>query len=134
MRRGRSITLVAALALAITPAAFAGPYEIQKDLADNGRLDGNYTAAELRAAAANPSLQQYPTGGLNSGGNLVPLDTQQGQVLGEQQTQAGGQPLAESRQQGQLPFTGLELSVALALGLALLGGGVMLRRLSRNES
>ena len=66
MRRGRLTLLVGALlasllaaAVAAPGAAAADPKQICADLADNGRLDGNYTQEELAAAAA--SVQGYCT-------------------------------------------------------------------------
>lgn len=66
MRRGRSIILIGVLfasllaaAVAAPGAAAADPKQICADLADNGRLDGNYTQQELAAAAA--SVQGYCT-------------------------------------------------------------------------
>ncbi len=36
--------------------------------------------------------------------------------------------------EGSLPFTGLELGIVLALGVALLGAGLGVRRLSRSQT
>lgn len=53
--------VVAALAVLVgAPAALAAtPEEIYKDLADNGRLDGTYTQAELQAFLQSASVQGY---------------------------------------------------------------------------
>ena len=57
-----AIVFAAIAALAAAPGAMAaGPKEICADLADNGRLDGTYTAEELAAAVGNASVQGYCT-------------------------------------------------------------------------
>lgn len=124
MRRGRLATVFAMLVLAAPGAALAAsPQDIADDLAD-GRLDGTYTAAELQRAMSDPSLQGYLA------------ETSQ-QVLGAQRASGGpgaggGAPAAGEQQ--FLPFTGAELGVYAALGVALLGGGLLLRRVARSTS
>lgn len=62
MRQGfnRTVIAVFAAALVIAPGALAAtPEDIYKDLADNGRLDGTYTQAELQAFLQNASVQGY---------------------------------------------------------------------------
>lgn len=57
-----AIVFAAFAALAAAPGAqAAGPKEICADLADNGRLDGTYSAEELGAALGNASVQGYCT-------------------------------------------------------------------------
>ena len=43
-------------------------------------------------------------------------------------------PLSTTHTSGTLPFTGLQLTIAVALGAALLGGGFLLRRAAREGS
>ena len=64
MRRGRIATgaiAVIAAALFVVPTAFADatPQDIYKDLADNGRLDGTYSQAELERFLRDASVQGY---------------------------------------------------------------------------
>lgn len=68
MRRGRIIGGVSALLAAATMAAAPGataatPMDICRDLADNGRIDGNYSAQELQnyveSFLHDPTLQGY---------------------------------------------------------------------------
>jgi hypothetical protein len=42
-------------------------------------------------------------------------------------------PASAQGQSGTLPFTGLDLGVAVGIGAVLLGGGVLLRRASREN-
>jgi hypothetical protein len=81
--------------------------------AQDGTIDGNWTAAEIRAALAyiqnDPLYQQYS----NLEGVLE-------DYLASLQ--------APGEQGGQLAFTGGEIFVILAAGAALIGGGAVLRR------
>jgi hypothetical protein len=85
---------------------------IIKDASD-GTIDGNWTAAQVRAALAyvqaNPTLEQYSDikGVLED--YLASLQ-------------------APGEQGGQLAFTGGEVFLVLAAGAALIGGGALLRR------
>jgi hypothetical protein len=85
---------------------------IIKDARD-GTIDGNWTAAQIRAALAyiqnNPTIQQYS----NYEGVLE-------DYLASLQ--------APGEQSGQLAFTGGEVFLILAAGAALIGGGALLRR------
>jgi hypothetical protein len=81
--------------------------------AQDGTIDGNWTAAEIRATLAyiqnNPTIQQYSDyeGVLED--YLASLQ-------------------APGEQGGQLAFTGGEVFLVLAAGAALIGGGALLRR------
>ena len=81
--------------------------------AQDGTIDGNWTAAEIRATLAyiqnNPIYQQYS----NLEGVLE-------DYLASLQ--------APGEQGGQLAFTGGEVFLILAAGAALIGGGAVLRR------
>jgi hypothetical protein len=85
---------------------------IIKDAMD-GTIDGNWTAAEIRAALAyiqdNPVYQQYSD-----------LEGVLEDYLASLQS--------PGEQGGQLAFTGGEIFLVLAAGAALIGGGVVLRR------
>ena len=112
-----SVALVAILALVFASSAMAAVPQstidkIIKD-AQDGTIDGTYTAEEIQAAldfiAGNPVLAQYSQtkGVLES--FLASLQA----------------PGAKS---GSLAFTGAPLLLILAGGLTLIGGGFALRR------
>lgn len=117
MRQGRRETAVGRRTLAVCAAALLGaigagpvaaavnPQRIYADLADNGRLDGRYTKADIARALdpeqivgtdARPPTVRRPT--------LAPTPTLQ----------------SSERSPGGLPFTGLDLALFLAVGGPLL--------------
>jgi hypothetical protein len=73
------------------------------------------------AAATDPNDTQY-------GNPSSQVSTEEPVTSVKGQTQSNAQPEA---QPGTLPFTGLDLGVALGLGVVLVGGGVLLRRAGR---
>jgi hypothetical protein len=107
------LTVVAMLMLAsVAQAVSSTTTAILKD-AQDGHLDGNYTAAQVQAALNylkdNPSLEQYT----NVEGVLADFLSSQG---------------APAAQNGGLMFTGGSTALVFACGLALMGGGLLLRR------
>jgi hypothetical protein len=119
--RGASATLaVFALALVLAgPAASATRQQttqkIFADLADNGRLDGHYTPAQINRALHSPSLQNYER---------------------RERTRPASQPPSRvlpsvSTDRGSLPFSGLDLALFGAVGGPLLLIGASLGRLAR---
>ena len=81
--------------------------------AQDGTIDGNWTAAEIRAALRyvqnNPTIQQYSA-----------IEGVLSDYLASLQ--------APGEQGGQLSFTGGEVFLIMAAGAALIGGGALLRR------
>ena len=64
MRQQRFILPLVALALCAMPAASLASSggttsAIVKDVAKDGKVDGNYTSAQLKSALKNPLLKQY---------------------------------------------------------------------------
>ena len=64
MRTTRFILPLVALVLCVMPAAAmasdsGSTQAIVNDVAKDGKVDGHYTSAELKAAAASPLLKQY---------------------------------------------------------------------------
>ena len=104
------VLVFAVVAMAATPQSVIDA--IVEDAMD-GTIDGNWTAAEIRAALAyiqdNPVYQQYS----DLAGVLE-------DYLASLQ--------APGEQGGQLAFTGGEIFLVLAAGAALIGGGTLLRR------
>ena len=119
MARGASAAL-AALALALVlagPAAAATRQQTSQkifaDLADNGRLDGHYTRAQINRALRSPSLQRYESH------RDAPAQATAPPNPPSNPPSAGAGP-------GSLPFSGLDLALLLGVGgpLLLLGAGM----------
>lgn len=101
------------------PASAVSPQRIYADLADNGRLDGRYSRADLeRALNVRRALGRDPRPKPNV----------------RRPAAAGNKPAKESG--ARLPFTGLDLALLIVGGfpLLLLGLGVRLRRTGRNAA
>ncbi len=123
----------AAIALVAVPGALAAtPRQIERDLQDNGRLDGKYSTADLRAALRNPTFQGYGTPATRARMKPAVARVIRTQRQTPRQTPRQ-QPLGGARQQGTLPFTGVDLGLMAAggFGLLLIGGG--LRRVARDQ-
>ena len=123
MRRGLS----SALAVAVFAAAGA---LTGTAAADNGIATGT-------PALPNASVQGY--GGVQVV-TIRPSSEVKGVAGARHTIQRGANhspvaaPLSATHTSGTLPFTGLQLTIALALGAALLGGGFLLRRAAREGS
>lgn len=112
-----AIVLALILVLVFSTVAMAGVSQatinaIIKD-AQDGTLDGHWTAAQVRAALAyvenNPTLEQYSA------------------IKGVLQDYLASLQ-APGEQSGQLAFTGSNIVLVLGAGAALIGGGALLRR------
>ena len=112
-----AIVLALILVLVLSSVAMAGTSQatinaIIKD-AQDGTLDGHWTAAEIRAALAyienNPVYEQYSA------------------IKGVLQDYLASLQ-APGEQSGQLAFTGSNIVLAFGAGAALIGGGILLRR------
>jgi hypothetical protein len=111
------IVLALILVLVFSTVAMAGVSQatinaIIKD-AQDGTLDGHWTAAQVRAALAyienNPVYEQYSA------------------IKGVLQDYLASLQ-APGEQSGQLAFTGSNIVLVLGAGAALIGGGALLRR------
>lgn len=108
--RMRVALLVAVLAAILAPSALAAsPQQVYADLADNGRLDVQYSDADLRAALRSAVVQAYGDGSV--------------------QEEIEGALGAEASSGGVLPFTGVDLALLVAFGLTMVLIGAGLRRL-----
>jgi hypothetical protein len=124
MRRGRVIVSVLAVSvgLMLTPGAFgASPQQIYRDLADNGRLDKQYSKADLQHALKDAVFQGY---GPQKQGEL-------GAAAGRSSKGQGPSALGATTKKGGLPFTGLDLALIVIGGVGLLLLGLGLRRVGR---
>ena len=107
------MVVVAVLMVAsVAQAASSTTTAIIKD-AQDGHLDGNYTAAQVQAALAF----------LKSDPSLAAVHRRRGRA----QDFLASLP-APAAQTGGLMFTGGSTVVIFAFGLALMGGGLLLRR------
>jgi hypothetical protein len=98
---------------AVAPVAVAAtPQQIYKDYADNGKLDQQYSKADLQRALKSAALQGYPRVG----------------VQGAVQQALGAQAV---KTHGGLPFTGLDLTLLAAGGAILLAAGGLLRKFGK---
>lgn len=107
--------IVAALVMAFSGLAFAAgttPQDIYNDYADNGKLDGTYTDAQLQAYLNDANTHQY-----GNDSTIGDLDTLVKSIL--------------NQDRNEFPFTGLEMALVAVGALVLIGGGVALRRMSR---
>jgi hypothetical protein len=113
------VVIAAFLALGVSAGVSATPWQIYRDLADNGRLNHKYSAADLARAFKNPTFQGYHK------------PTQPAPTLVRHP--AGRNPLRTTKTGGTLPFTGLDLTLITvgAVLLIALGGG--LRMLVRRQ-
>jgi hypothetical protein len=116
----RLAALFAVLCLAVfasSAVAASDPISsIVRDVAADGHVDGHYTSAQLRAALNSPLLAQYGgSGGVAGVQAALTHNTQPG-----------------TGRSGQLPFTGADIALFLAVGGVLVVAGVALRRLGRN--
>jgi hypothetical protein len=120
MVRGAGLAL-AALALALVlagPAASATRQQTSQkifaDLADNGRLDGHYTRAQIDRALRSPSLKGYEHPAIAPPASNPPSRAVPSVVT----------------PRGSIPFSGLDLALLGAVGCPLLLLGASLGRLA----
>ena len=118
MARGAGAALATVFLLAFAaPAGAATPQQISQrifaDLADNGRLDGHYTRAQINRALHAPSLQGYELPRQKPAA-VVPKAAPA--------SDSGG---------GSVPFSGLDLALFGGVGAPLLLLGASLGRLAR---
>ena len=120
---GAALALAAALAaLSLAGGAFAvTPQETSQrifaDLADNGRLDGTYTRAEIDRALHTPSLRGYEHPSRPTIRRPAPV-----------------RPEAPSTERGRglsLPFSGIDLALLAVVGAPILLLGASLGRFAR---
>ncbi len=114
---GRRLTFlvlgVLIIALAMSSVALAAsPQDIYDDFAKDGKLDGKYSDTELRAFLNNATLSQYANQTIKNR-----LDSLINQML----------------TRDTFPFTGFQLLIAGIAAVALIGGGIGLRRLARSD-
>jgi ABC-type antimicrobial peptide transport system permease subunit len=102
-------------------ATAASPQDIYNDYMADGHIDGNYTAAELQAFLGDASLHQYGDPTITSS-----LDSMVTNLL------AASTSTGDSR--SGFPFTGAQLALMGVGAIALICGGIALRKLAKNRS
>jgi hypothetical protein len=109
------LTVVLVLAFAVVAQAGVSQATIDAIIQDasDGQIDGDWTAAEIKAAL--DYIHNDPVGKHYSGSEGVLED-----YLGSLQ--------APGAQEGELAFTGAPLLLLLAGGAGLVGGGLVVRR------
>lgn len=112
---GIGVALTLLLVVVLGGVAWAAtPQDIYNDYAQDGKLDGNYTQAELDAVLTDPTLAQY--------GDPSVLDKLKNLVR------------SSGTDRTVFPFTGAEMLAILGGGVGLVLLGVFLRRGRRDES
>lgn len=107
------IIAVVLMMFALSGVALAAtPQDILDDYADNGKLDGKYTDAELQAFLDDATIQQYAD---------------------RSDVAAINQIITELLGRDEFPFTGAQLALIAAAAVALIGGGFALRRFTRRR-
>jgi hypothetical protein len=124
MRSTRFILPLVALALCVMPAAALASsggttQAIIKDVAKDGKVNGHYTTAQLKAALKSPLLSQY--GGQGAVESILSR-------MKPKKTVA----VPATGPSSNLPFTGADIFLFVAVGGGLLGAGLVLRRLGRS--
>jgi hypothetical protein len=124
MRKARFIIPLVALVLCVVPAAALASSNgttqaIVKDVAKDGKVDGHYTQAQLKAALKSPLLKQY--------GGQAAVESVVTHVAPETAA-APATGVAHN-----LPFTGSDVMLFVGVGGGLLVAGLVLRRFGRRD-
>ena len=139
MRTTRFILPLVALALCVMPAAAMASdsgttQAIVNDVAKDGKVDGKYTSAELKAAAASPLLKQYGGQGAVEAVVTKPATTSKPKTASKPvEATTTTTPAPATGESGNLPFTGSDVFLFVAVGGGLLAAGLVLRRIGRRD-
>jgi hypothetical protein len=125
MRTTRFVLPLVALALCVMPAmalaAGGGSTQaIIKDVAKDGKVDGTYTTGQLKAALKSPLLKQY--GGQGAVESIL--------AVSKPKTVKATPATGPS---SNLPFTGADVFLFVAVGGGLVAAGLVLRRFGRRD-
>ena len=115
-RRRVAVAAASFLALLCVGSAYAAtPQKIYRDLADNGKLDGRYTRAEVERAFTLPKY----------GGTDAPLPRK---PLAETRERPAAAPPKTATDDRRIPFSAVDAALLVAVGGPLLLIGAGLRR------
>ena len=143
------VTLAATSGLVLAgTAAAATPRQIYADAADNGRLDHSYSKADLARAQHDATIAGYGNQIIKI--TIKPKQKPVTQPAAEQivkpkkptphqkftppKAAAPAVTTAVKPPKGALPFTGAELGLFLAVGIALVAAGFLLRIMGRRPA
>ena len=138
MRTTRFILPLVALALCVMPAAALASNSgttqaIVKDVAKDGKVDGHYTSAQLKAALNSPLLKQYGGQGAVEVGRHEarrrPPSPRPPPSPRRPRPRSGARDWGYSN----LPFTGSDVFLFVGVGGGLLAAGLVLRRFGRRD-
>jgi hypothetical protein len=93
-------------------ALAATPQDVYDDYVAHGSLTSSYTKAELKAYLNDSTVHQYGDQTI-----IKRLDSEVESILSR----------------GSFPFTGFELVLAAIVAVVLVGGGILLKRVSRQS-
>jgi hypothetical protein len=115
LKRMSAVCALAVIGLiGVAPASAASPQRIYADLADNGRLDGRYSRADIARAL---DVQQ-----------VVGTDAPRQPSVRRPAANVTSRPRSANGSNAALPFTGLDLALLTVVGGPLLLLGFALRR------
>ena len=138
MRTTRFILPLVALALCVMPAAALASsggvtQAIIKDVAKDGKVDGHYTTGQLKTALKSPLLAQY--GGQGAVEAVVtkttPAKTATAPAKATPSKATTAAPATGPT--SNLPFTGADIFLFVAVGGGLVAAGLVLRRFGRRD-
>jgi hypothetical protein len=126
MRTTRFILPLVALALCAMPAmalaAGGGTTQaIIKDVAKDGKIDGHYTTGQLKTALKSPLLKQY--------GGQGAVES----ILTRMKPKPTTTAAPATGPSSNLPFTGADIFLFVAVGGGLVAAGLVLRRFGRRD-
>jgi hypothetical protein len=93
---------------------------IIKDVAKDGKVDGHYTTGQLKTALKSPLLKQY--------GGQGAIES----ILSRMKPKTVTSPPATGPS-SNLPFTGADIFLFVAVGGGLVAAGLVLRRFGRRD-
>ena len=126
MRNIRFILPLVALALCVMPAAALATSggttsAIVSDVAKDGKVDGHYTTAQLKSALNSPLLRQY--------GGQGAVES----ILTRMKPKPTTTAAPATGPSSNLPFTGADVFLFVAVGGGLVAAGLVLRRFGRRD-
>ncbi len=115
MKKAVLLVVAAAVFLLVLAgtALAATPQDIYDDYADNGKLDGTYTAAELEAYLNDATIHQYGDPTIVAGLDLL---------------------IQQMKDRHEFPFTGAQLALIAIVAVVLIAGGFVIRRVTRHRT